>query len=688
MNDPSVPVIVITVREDDVEFINRTLRDAGHAVHCLWVQDVDVLHEALNLNDAELMLFFIDDFPADVRAVAKVRQNAAQMVPLVVISKVADESAITDAMQAGAQDMVSTGQRQRLCAVAERELRSFRLERALNNTLTSATAYKKQLKAFMAGSVDAIAYAQEGIVVEANQAWAELFMHKNAEDANGPLMDRFDSDSQAALKGALIACAKRHWDGQPLKATGLTSRGATLALQLSLEIAQFDGEPAVKLSVVRESAAPTKEPQELVNHAVHTDAATGFYHRRRFVELLTDKLDTPVQGGVRALAYIRPDKFRDIEDEFGPLASEEIIVQFADVLRSLAHKRDLCGRFGDNVFTVVVERGTLRDIEAWAENAATRISDHMFEVARHTLSMSCTIGLAEIGRGTDRVEDLIKSAELATQRGRQRGGNQVVLEETADESTRIERFDKLWVHQIRSALVDNRFRLVHLPIASLGGEQTKIFDTVLRLVDQQGDEQAATEFMGAATRNSLLRPIDRWVIGATMQCCMQQQLDLVFVKLSHESIMDNTLVDWVLQQLETTGTKPVQICFQVSEADATQYLRQTNAIAEKLKDAGFYFALEHFGIGRDPLRVLGQTAVNYVKIDGSLMQSIATDVGLQEKVRGFVRAAEKRKILTIAERVEDANTMAVLFQLGIGFMQGHYLHEPEVILEEKINVGR
>jgi EAL domain-containing protein (putative c-di-GMP-specific phosphodiesterase class I) len=156
------------------------------------------------------------------------------------------------------------------------------------------------------------------------------------------------------------------------------------------------------------------------------------------------------------------------------------------------------------------------------------------------------------------------------------------------------------------------------------------------------------------------------------------------VKLSSESIIDRTLFDWLVQQVASSGIEPASLGFQVSEEDATQYLKQTKNLAEQLKGHGFIFAVEHFGIGRDPLRILSQTPMHYVKIDGSLMQSLATNHALQEKVRGFVAAAEKRKILTIAERVEDANTMAVLFQLGVAYMQGHYVHEPEVVLEETI----
>lgn len=282
----------------------------------------------------------------------------------------------------------------------------------------------------------------------------------------------------------------------------------------------------------------------------------------------------------------------------------------------------------------------------------------------------------------ERFEALLADAEKANQRGRQRGGNQVVLEETSDESTRIQRFDQLWVSQIKSALVENRFKLAHLPIASLSGERKVMYDTLLRMTDQQGDDVAAADFIPAARRNKLLRAIDRWVIAASIDFCRRQNPDVLFVKLSHESVLDDTLVDWLKKLTQSTELGEGRICFQVSEEDVTQYLKQTRVLAEQLKANGFLFAIEHFGIGRDPLRALTQTPVQYVKIDGSLMQNLATNPQLQEKVRGLIKAAEKRKVLTIAERVEDANTMAVLFQLGAAYMQGHYLQEAEVVLEE------
>jgi multidomain signaling protein FimX len=676
-----VPLIVLSGREDDVELVNRSLRDGGHAVRCHWVAKVDKLLGALQEHAPELLCFFPDSLPIAIREIAKIKQHAAGGVPLVVVSKDAQETDIAEALLAGAQDLVSLGQTDRLRSVAERELRAYRLERALNDTLFSANQYKKQLKAFMAGSVDAIAYVQEGILIDANQAWADLLGHPSAEALFGtPLMDSFDGASKAALKGALVACGKGQWNRESIKVVATTRSGDKLPLEIQLEVASVDGDPAVKLSVAR-PRVETREPEEIIEQAVHKDPATGFYHRRRFLEVLTDRLDQK-GGGVRVLAYIRPDKFRELEEQIGPLATEDVLVQIAEQLRDLLQPNDLAGRFGGQVFTLFLERGTLRDVEAWAQTALARIAGRIFESAHNTLSVTCTIGLAEVGPTTERLDALIAQARRSNQAGRDQGGNKVVLEQTSDESTLVQRFDEIWVQQIKTALMENRFRLAHLPIANLSGELRSMYDTVLRMIDAQGDEVAASEFLPAAARNRLLRAIDRWVIGASLSFCARTPLECVFIKLSSESIIDKTLIEWLTKAVASSGVTARHLCFQISEENATQYLAQTQALAAQLRSMGHRFAIENFGVGRDSGRILTQTPMDFLKIDGSLMQNIASDPVRQEKVRVYVGAAQNRAIPVIAERVEDANTMAVLFQLGVAYMQGHYVHEPEVVLAD------
>jgi EAL domain-containing protein (putative c-di-GMP-specific phosphodiesterase class I) len=111
---------------------------------------------------------------------------------------------------------------------------------------------------------------------------------------------------------------------------------------------------------------------------------------------------------------------------------------------------------------------------------------------------------------------------------------------------------------------------------------------------------------------------------------------------------------------------------------------QVKALAGVLRARGFRFALEGFGSGRDSLGMLESLPLDFVKIDGTIIQGLAGDPQLQLRVRTLVEAARRRSIQTIGERVEDANTMAVLWQVGVQYIQGYFINEPEqVVLAER-----
>ncbi len=685
MSQPRVPLVVLTRQEDNVESINSTLRSSGQPAHCTWVDDPGGLADTLENEAPELLFFFADEYELDIAQVNDVCGASAPAIPLIVLAETVDEQAITEALSQGARDLVTIDNKDRLNSVAAREIRAFRLERALNDTLSSATQYKKKLQAVMASAVDALAVVQEGILVDANDAWAEIFGAKSTEMVGHPVMDFFEPISHAVLKGALSACQKGRWEGDSVRLQaihpGTSSRGVEAWISASIH----EGEAAIHISIPLPTAkaqpASVEPPAESAGERTEQLATSGYYHRTHFLKLLQDRISGERKGGVSALAYLRPDRFGDLKDEIGPLASEELLLELASVIGELGQPKDLLGRFGGTDFTLYLERGTLRDVEAWAENALKVIASHIFEIADHSVSLTCSMGIAETTSGGTDIDYLIRCAETALKRGRQRGGNEVVLEETSDEDTRTQRYDEIWVRHIKSALMDNRFRLLHLPIVALGGDNQIWFDTLVRMVDEQNNEVLPGEFIPAATRNKLMKNIDRWVIGASLSFCASKE-GTVFVRLSAESITDETLAEWLDQQLDQQRVSPDRVVFQIAEEDATRHMKQTKATGSQLQAMGFAFAIEHFGVGRDPAQLLGHVPVDYVKIDGSLMQGLASNDSLQEKVRQLANLANEKKVATIAERIEDANTMAVLFQLGIGYMQGHYLQEPDVVLQE------
>jgi EAL domain-containing protein (putative c-di-GMP-specific phosphodiesterase class I) len=202
----------------------------------------------------------------------------------------------------------------------------------------------------------------------------------------------------------------------------------------------------------------------------------------------------------------------------------------------------------------------------------------------------------------------------------------------------------------------------------------------VRMIDEQGKEILPSEFIAAAERNDLMKNVDRWVIAAAMAFCANRPQSRLFIRLSRDSIRDESLVPWIATQLKTLRPEPGRLVFEISESIANQQLAETTALATALRGAGFGFAIEHFGSGRDPARLLAQVPLDFIKIEGSLMQGLAADPDLQSKVKLLVDAARSREVATIAERVEDANTMAVLWQLGIEFIQGYFVHQPEDVV--------
>jgi diguanylate cyclase (GGDEF)-like protein/PAS domain S-box-containing protein len=675
----AVPLIVLASGRDPVETINSILRRAGHPVHCTWIPSLRDLGDALTQINPELLLF-VDAGGDDLAPVVSVRDQLAPTVPIIVVAETFDESRIAVDMAHGARDVVSLGNPARLQAVMSRELRSFRLERALETTLKSARDARKQLETVLERSNDAIVEVQEGIIVDANPSWLELFGIVNESELVGqPIMDLFEEAKHSALKGALAACLQGRWSDHTLKLNAVLADGSALPMEMVLTLGEHDGEPCVRMVVPARPRDERALADDLAD-AVRRDPSTGFLYRRPLLEALTARLATPPTGGVRYFALVKPDKFATVEHDVGVAASEQILVEFAGLLKEQLNPKDIAGRFGGVSFLVLLERGNERDVEAWAEQLVAKAAKHIVRIGDKQLAVTCTVGLSVVPPVGANLDAAIADAIDACRRGRGRGGNQAVSSDRADNDARVQSYDKVWVKHIKAALMENRFRLVQQPVASLQGDDPSMFDVLVRMIDGHGKEVLPAEFMAAAERNDLLKNIDRWVVGASLSFAAQRKPGCLFVRLSKDTVRDGSFLDWLDNHIRASRADPARISFQIPEAVAATQLNQASTLAKSLRQRGFRFTLEAFGSGRDPLGMLGTFPLDFVKIDGAIVQNLAGDADLQERVRGLVDAAGKRNVQTIAERVENANTMAVLWQLGVQFIQGYFVNAPEEVV--------
>ena len=179
--------------------------------------------------------------------------------------------------------------------------------------------------------------------------------------------------------------------------------------------------------------------------------------------------------------------------------------------------------------------------------------------------------------------------------------------------------------------------------------------------------------------------IDRWIIDHTFQVAARRATEgkdsLLFIRLSQDSLLNPGLQAFITKQYKARAVPKNSIVFQIAEITAEKALKQTKLLSDLTKKLGCYLAIEHFGIGENPMQLFDRVEMDYVKVDGSFMENL-TEGPNNTLVQSIVNTAKEKNIPTIAERVEDANMMAVLFQLGISYIQGNCVQEPEVVMVE------
>jgi PAS domain S-box-containing protein len=560
----AVPLIVASSNREPVEAINALLRRQGIAAHCTWIAALKDLPDALTRQDPQLLLCA----PGDSIALAEVATIAGQTVrglPVLSLRSQITEEVLTADLVAGARDTINLAHPERAHRVITRELHAWQLQRAHDAARQAVQVSRQQLDSVLTRTNDAIIEVQEGILVEANQAWLDLVGAASADIVGQPVMDVFHGDSHVALKGALSACLKGHWKDHALKATAKGGQG-TVAVELLLTLGERDGEPSVRMMVPVRSAAPAP----------------------------TSAAPRPAAAAAAAAAPAAPSP--------GKVAAAPMPAPVPSPA----------------------------PIAASAPAPATASSPAPAPTAR-----------------------------------------------TTDARTREQ--DDVWVRHIQAALAENRFRLVQQPITNLGGG-APMFDLLIRMLDRARKEILPGEFLPAAERNNLMGPIDRWVIGAAARFAATSKPGCLFVRLSQQSALDPALARWLTAQIGAVDLEPQRLCVTVTEAIATSHLEAVRKQAQAIKSLGLRFALEHFGAGADPLGLLGAIPMDFVKIDGVLTQGVASDSLVQSKVEALVEAARERSIDTIAANVEDANTMAVLWQLGVQHLEGFLIQAPEEVV--------
>ena len=680
-----LPALVLTRSPDDAETLNRALRGAGHAVRPTWIDGFESLEKSLRKQEPDLIVAYTKGAGAGIAKVVELRDELAPLIPVIAISDEASEDAAAKAIQNGARDLVSLDQTERLIAVVTRELEVLRQARALQAAREKIREYEERFEGFIDKSEDALAYIQEGIHVDANPAYLSLFGYESEDEMEGlPVMDLFAGDSQKTIKKLIRDQLKGKASDEAVTLTGRRADGEEFELTLETRSLEIDGEPALELAIRSEGGASTEEYERQLEELERRDSLTGLFNRNYFGQVLTQRFQArQTDDESRALVCIQPDRFPEIQKKMGAVASDEVLKKFAAIIRERADEQDICGRFDHSMMTVLTQRSNLSLVKQWAEELRDKIASEVFEAGGQSTALTCSIGIAEMSELAETPDDLLAQAQEATQQAGKDGGNRVSRYEPPETDEEGQLSDHAWVKRIKAGVEKDLFQIVSQPIADLGGADPTLYDILVQLRDEDGKEYPASEFLPAAERNRLMALIDRWVVDNALNHLAElNDQSTFFIRLSRQTLGDDQLMQWIEKKISGGKFAPERVVFEISETTVDQRLKETKNFASKVREQGCGIAIEHFGLGNNPTQTLQHLEMDYLKIDSSFMEDIESDEDRQNLVQEYVSTAGKRGIATVAEGVEDAHTMAALFHIGITYIQGNYVQEPEVVMAE------
>ncbi len=257
----------------------------------------------------------------------------------------------------------------------------------------------------------------------------------------------------------------------------------------------------------------------------------------------------------------------------------------------------------------------------------------------------------------------------------------VVFRDTSAESSEAQRrkreLDKLaWVGRIRDALDEDRMRLYSQPIVPLsGGEPSQ--ELLLRMVGPSGEIIPPGSFLPVAEQYGLIAEIDRWVVvQAIRHAARGQRLE---VNLSATTISHLDLLPLIERELRDTHTDPTNIVFEITETALMHNIEAGEIFARGLTAIGCQLALDDFGTGFGSFTYLKKLPITYLKVDVDFVRDLAANGDNQHLVRAIVGLARDFGYQTIAEGVEDAETLALLTEYGVNYAQGFHLGRPAPI---------
>ncbi len=676
--DTALRLMLVDDQVNEAEALVSSLRNAGIAVRPLRPESLDELAQMLGQQTVDLVLAEHASTQLPFNEVAEIVMGCGRDVPLLaVLDGITDE--ILDSVQAlGAQAVALRGRPQQFLKTVRTEWQDLDSRRSQRHLEAQKRETERRCDALIDSSREPIAYIHEGMHIRANQAYLEMFGLETFDEIEGmSLLDLVSSADVAEFKQLLKRLSKGEAPPPSYELTARDIEGNGFPAVMEFTAATYEGEACQQVIFRHQEQEQDPELARQVMELKQRDQATGLFNRATFLVALEDAVaDAASQGSAHGLLLIEPDHYAKLLDRIGLDAADDLIAAMAQRLDKAADGA-MTARFGDHQLALLTRNSDHIATKALAGLVCAAFADHVLEVGDSSLNATVSIGGVQIGEKIASTSQVLAKASQGVASAIGVGGNRFELFDSGAVDRAEEERIAAWVARIRTALDSDGFRLDFQPIISLQGDGGEMYEIFLSMQGSDGEPVPSDRWMQIAEENELLGDIDRWAVSKSVQLISERQAQgrqtSLLLSLSHDALQDAGMASFIATTLADAGVAGEQLVLAIAEAKVFTNLRAAQDFATAIAGFGARTALEKFGAGLNSMQLLQHFDPAFLKLDPQFMDDLAKSTESQQKIRNLSSQAAERKIRTIAERVEDASSMTLLFSAGIHFVQGDFL---------------
>lgn len=555
-------------------------------------------------------------------------------------------------------------------------------ERETEATLDTLEAEHAQLTALLeAMRLGVLLVDTENRIVFANTALRSLW-HIPAQI---PLVGR---DAREAMRASDTLCAEPDHFSQLL----LTVPGPQETSD-STEIHLIDGRILLQLCFpVRDShqrligclwlyedITRERRSAEQLIYLAERDGLTGLYNRRRFAELLEEKLNEALrQRRTAALLLFDIDEFKQLNDTFGHRAGDALLARIASELTAITRSNEIVARLGGDEFAILLPAYQNRsEPQQLAERIIRALARIPFDFDGQRIGITVSLGVALFPEHASTPDELVVAADIAMYQAKNAGRNTWRCYSTdafaAGSPTQLN-----WNQRIEQALAEGLFELHFQGVFRLDGTLTHV-EALIRMRDPEDPTRlvSPTHFIPAAEKSGKIREIDRWVIEQALQTLSEyRDAPRIAVNLSGRTLSDPGFAMWLENRWHQAPPHARRLLFEITETAAIGDLQEAIRFADLVHKLGAALCLDDFGTGFSSFSYLKYIPADIVKIDGQFIRDLTQDESNRLIVRAIAEVARGLGKTTVAEFVEDQETLDLLKRLGIDAAQGYHLGKP------------